>query len=50
MIIDFSFSIEDWLDLFKQLIDIFVNFFNKLGFKLFADEEATTAPEEETTA
>ncbi|MBR3598040.1 MAG: hypothetical protein IKL47_13825 [Clostridia bacterium] len=49
MIIDFSFSIDDWMALFQRLIDIIVNFFDKLGIKLFADEE-TTAPEEETTA
>lgn len=49
MIIDFSFSIEDWMELFQRLIDILTNFFDKLGIKLFADEEDVTAPEEETT-
>ncbi len=48
MIIDFSFSIEDWMAIFQRFIDIIVNFFDKLGIKLFAEEE-TTAPEEETT-
>ncbi len=43
--IDFSFSIQDWLDVFQQLFDIFINFFDKLGIKLFADaeDETTTA-------
>lgn len=49
MVIDFSFSIEDWMALFQQFIDIITNFFDKLGIKLFADEE-TTVPEEDTTA
>ena len=49
MIIDFSFSIEDWMKLFEQFVAIIENFFDKLGIKLFADEE-TTAPEEDTTA
>lgn len=48
MVIDFSFSIEDWMEIFQRFIDIITNFFDKLGIKLFADEE-TTAPEEETT-
>ena len=49
MILDFSLSIEDWMEMFQRLLDIFVNFFEKLGIKLFADEE-TTAPEETTGA
>lgn len=48
MVLDFSMSIEDWMALFQQLIDILVNFFDKIGIKLFADEESTNAPEEET--
>lgn len=48
MIIDFSYSIEDWMALFQKLIDLVTNFFESLGIKLFADEEATK-PEEETT-
>lgn len=48
MILDFSLSIEDWMAMFQRLLNIFINFFEKLGIKLFADEE-TTAPEEETT-
>lgn len=46
MIIDFSFSIDDWMELFRRFIDIIVNFFDRLGIKLFEDE--TVAPEEET--
>lgn len=49
MILDFSLSIEDWMAMFQRLLDIFTNFFDKLGIKLFADEE-TTAPEETTGA
>ena len=47
MVFDFSMSIEDWKGLFQQIIDILVNFFDRLGIKLFADEE-TTAPEDAT--
>ncbi len=49
MIIDFSLSIEDWMAMFKELIDTIANFFEKIGIKLFADEE-TAAPEETTGA
>ncbi len=42
--IDFSFSIQDWLDVFRQFFNVFVDFFAALGIKLFAD------PEEETTS
>ncbi len=48
MVIDFSLSIEDWMAMFQRLIDIVTDFFEKLGIKIFSDEEA--APEEETTA
>ena len=44
--IDFSFSIQDWLDVFKELFEIFEKFFSDLfGGKLFADpaEESTSA-------
>ena len=49
MVIDFSLSIEDWMAMFQRLIDIVTDFFEKLGIKIFSDEEAA-APEEETTA
>lgn len=50
MILDFSMSIDDWMALFQQFIDIIVNFFDKIGIKIFADEETTVAPEETTEA
>ncbi len=43
MKIDFTFSVQDWIDQFKKLLGIFENFFRRLGIKLFADEEETTA-------
>ncbi len=44
MVFDFTLSIDGWLALFQQLLDIFSNFFERLGIKLFADkEESTTA-------
>lgn len=49
MIIDFSWSIDDWMAIIKEFVDTIVNFFDKLGIKLFADEETATAPEEDTT-
>lgn len=42
MKIDFTFSIQDWLDQFNKLLGIFENFFRRLGIKLFADEEEST--------
>ena len=42
MKIDFTFSIQDWIDQFKKLLGIFENFFRRLGIKLFADEEEST--------
>ena len=48
MILDFSLSIDDWKAMFEELIDIIVNFFDKIGIQLFAEE--TTKPEEQTTA
>ena len=45
--IDFSFSIQDWLDVFEELFDAINDFFKKLfGTGLFADEEVTTAAAE----
>ncbi len=49
MNIDFSWSIEDWMDIFNQFIAIIENFFARLGIQLFADEE-TTEPEDVTEA
>lgn len=49
MIIDFSMSIEDWMELFNRFISIIENFFKELGIKLFSDEEETS-PEETTVA
>ncbi len=42
MKVDFTFSIQDWLDLFKKFFSIIENFFRRLGIKLFADEDETT--------
>lgn len=47
MTIDFSFSIEDWMDLFRQFFDIVINFFEKLGIKLFPDETEEEASSDE---
>lgn len=49
MIIDFSMSIEDWMELFNRFISIIENFFKELGIKLFSDEEAAD-PEDSTAA
>ncbi len=49
MNIDFSTSISQYVDYFRQLFETIANFFAKLGIKLFADAEDTTAPEEEVT-
>ena len=49
MIIDFSWSIDDWMAIIKEFIDTIVNFFDKIGIKLFADEEKANAPEDVTT-
>ena len=49
MNIDFSTSIDQYLDYFRQFFETIANFFAKLGIKLFADNEDTTAPEEEVT-
>ena len=50
MNIDFSLSIGDWLAYFEQLFNLIKNFFAKLGIQLFAEEETTVVPEEETTS
>ena len=43
--VDFTFSIQDWLDLVKRFFGAFENFFRRIGFPLFAEsteEESTT--------
>lgn len=50
MNIDFSFSIDDWMELFRRLFDLVINFFERLGIQLFPDEESTTAPESEESS
>ncbi len=50
MVIDFSMSISDWMELFEQFINLFKDFFAKLGIQLFAEEETTVVPEETTAA
>ena len=42
MKIDFTLSIQDWMDLFERFFGAITNFFSRLGIKLFADEEETT--------
>lgn len=42
MNIDFSFSIQDWVAMFDQLLSVFENFFARIGMKLFADDEEST--------
>ena len=44
--IDFSFSIQDWLDLINRFFGAFENFFRRIGFPLFAEstEEESTTP------
>ena len=41
--IDFSFSIQDWLDLIDRFFSSFENFFRRIGLPLFAEEETTQA-------
>ena len=41
MEIDFSFSIDDWMEIIKRFIDIVVGFFDHLGITIFAESEAT---------
>lgn len=44
-LLDFSFSVDDWMVYIQRFIDIINDFFTKLGIKLFEDN--TTAPSEE---
>ena len=37
--IDFSWSIDKWIDVFRRLIDILVDFFDSIGIKLLKDSE-----------
>ena len=42
MNIDFSWSIQDWIDFIKEFLDVFVKFFGSfkdIDIKLFADDE-----------
>lgn len=45
MKIDFSWSIDQWMQVIHDFIQILSDFFAKLGIKLFEDD---AAPEEET--
>ena len=36
--IDFSWSIDQWIAVFKELIDILVDFFDTIGIKLLKDD------------
>ena len=47
-LIDFSFSIDDWLGYFQQLMEILADFFRRaFGIELFKteDESAEAEPE-----
>ena len=37
--IDFSWGIDKWISVFKELIDILVDFFDSIGIKLLKDSE-----------
>ena len=41
--IDFSFSIQNWLDVIEDFFRAFENFFRRIGLPLFAEEETTQA-------
>lgn len=47
-LLDFSFSVDDWMVYIKRFIDILNNFFSKLGIKLFEDTTSAVAPENTT--
>ena len=40
--VDFTFSIQDWLDLVKRFFGAFENFFRRIGMPLFSESEETT--------
>lgn len=46
MVIDFSWSIQDWMDVIKRFIAIIQNFFKEIGIELFPE---TPIEVEETT-
>lgn len=46
MVIDFSWSIEDWMDVIRRFIAIIKNFFAEIGITLFPEDETVA---EETT-
>lgn len=37
--IDFSWGIDKWIAVFKEFIDILVDFFDSIGIKLLKDSE-----------
>ena len=47
MEIDFSYSIDKWLDLFRQFFAIISNFFAGLGIQLFSDGTEDEGAEDE---
>lgn len=40
MKLDFTLSVEDWVNYFKRLFDIFAGFLEYIGIKLFANPDA----------
>ena len=48
MKIDFSWSIDQWMQVIQDFIQILSDFFAKLGITLFEEDAAPEAPEEET--
>ena len=36
--IDFSWGIDKWISVFREFIDILVDFFDSIGIKLFKDD------------
>ena len=45
MTIDFSWSIDQWIDVINRFLQIIKDFFAGIGIQLFADAEKTDAAE-----
>ena len=45
MDIDFTMSIEDWMKIIQEFIDVIKDFFSWFNIDLFKAEEATTETE-----
>ena len=44
MVIDFSWSIDQWLDVIRRFLQIITDFFAGIGIEIFAESEKTDAP------